>query len=96
MNDIIFSQIPIDELVLKIKEAILQEFQPSVENSSKKIEKPVTTKQLCSFLGVTEPTVLRWRQKGRIPFFMIGSAVRFNLSEVIEALKKQKYPKREN
>jgi len=49
---------------------------------------PITTKKLCKHLGVTEPTILRWRKKGKIPFFLIGTAVRFNLQEVITALKK--------
>jgi excisionase family DNA binding protein len=52
-----------------------------------KDEQPVTTKQLCEFLGITEPTVIRWRKKGKIPFMQIGSAVRFNLPAVISALE---------
>ena len=60
----------------------------------KEIDKPVlppiTTKQLCDFLGVTEPTIIRWRKKGKIPFMQIGSAVRFNLSAVISALEVKK------
>ena len=50
-------------------------------------EQPVTTKQLCDFLSVTEPTIIRWRKKGKIPFMQIGSAVRFNLPAVISALE---------
>ena len=52
-------------------------------------EKPITTQQLCEYLGITEPTVLRWRKKKKIPFFTIGSAVRFNLSDVIQSLEKK-------
>lgn len=52
-----------------------------------KDEQPVTTKQLCDFLGVTEPTIIRWRKKGKIPFMQIGSAVRFNLPAVVSALE---------
>jgi len=54
--------------------------------------KPVTTKQLCEYLNITEPTVLRWRAKGAIPFFRIGSAVRYDLPKVIAALESK--PKR--
>lgn len=50
--------------------------------------KPINTKELCAFLGITEPTVIRWRKKKKIPFFQIGSAVRFNLSEVLKSLGK--------
>jgi excisionase family DNA binding protein len=58
------------------------------DNLSK--NRPVTTKQLCEYLDVTEPTILRWRKKGKIPFFTIGNAVRFHLSEVLTALEKNK------
>jgi excisionase family DNA binding protein len=53
-------------------------------------EQPVTTKQLCEFLGVTEPTIIRWRNKGKIPFMRIGSSIRFNLSAVVSALEVKK------
>jgi excisionase family DNA binding protein len=49
----------------------------------------VTTKQLCKYLDITQPTVIRYRKKGRIPFFYIGSAVRFNLHDVIKSLEKK-------
>jgi excisionase family DNA binding protein len=55
-----------------------------------KNEQPVTTKQLCEFLGVTEPTIIRWRKKGKIPFLQIGSSIRFNLSAVVSALEVKK------
>ncbi len=54
---------------------------------TKSLEPPITTKQLCLFLGITEPTVIRWRKKGKIPFLQIGSSVRFNLPNVLDALE---------
>ena len=51
-------------------------------------ERPVDTKQLCDYLGVTEPTIRRWKKKGKIPFFTVGSAVRFHLDAVIKSLEK--------
>ncbi len=65
--------------------------QNNVEPS--KNEQPVTTKQLCDFLGVTVPTVIRWRKRGKIPFMQIGSAVRFNLPAVLSALEVKKKDK---
>lgn len=47
----------------------------------------IDTKELCIRLNITEPTVIRWRKKGKIPFLQIGSAVRFNYSNVISALE---------
>ena len=49
--------------------------------------KPVNQKELCAFLGLSEPTVIRWRKKGVIPSMKIGSAIRYDVNKVIEALE---------
>jgi excisionase family DNA binding protein len=66
-------------------EALLADREPAASSS-----KPVTTKALCTFLGVTEPTVIRWRKKGVIPFYTVGTAVRYDLTKVIAALETKK------
>ena len=43
--------------------------------------------ELCKRLGITEPTVIRWEKKGKIPSFHIGSSVRYNWHEVINSLE---------
>jgi excisionase family DNA binding protein len=53
------------------------------------IDKPITTRELCEYLGITEPTVIRWRKKGKIPFLQIGSAIRFDKQAVVKALEKK-------
>lgn len=82
--------ITLDEAVFTaiIEDAVVKALS-RIESSKERevnMERPITTKELCEYLGVTEPTVLRWRNKGKIPFFTIGSAVRFNLAEVLKAL----------
>lgn len=52
-------------------------------------EKPVNTKDICEFLDVTEPTLIRWRNKGKIPFLQIGSRILYQKSAVLKALKNQ-------
>lgn len=39
-------------------------------------------------LGLTEPTIIAWERKGKIPSFRIGGSVRYNWPRVIEALEK--------
>jgi excisionase family DNA binding protein len=39
-------------------------------------------------LGLTEPTVIRWERRGKIPAIRIGSAVRYNWPAVVKALEK--------
>jgi excisionase family DNA binding protein len=47
----------------------------------------IDRKELCKRLAITEPTVLRWQRKGKIPAMHIGSAVRYNWSAVVESLE---------
>ena len=44
--------------------------------------------ELCKRLAITEPTVIRWEKKGKIPALRIGSNVRYNWSQVIKSLEK--------
>lgn len=53
-------------------------------------ESPISVKELCVFLGVTEPTIIRWRRKGKIPFMQIGKRVLYDKNKVVEALEKKK------
>lgn len=49
--------------------------------------KPISSRDLCEFLDITEPTLYRYRKQGRIPFLTIGTAIRFELPKVLEALE---------
>lgn len=84
-------QFPIEELVQRFREVIKEELaaKGNTALNDTNNEKPITTKELCSFLDLSEPTIIRWRAKGKIPFFQIGSAVRYNKNEVLEALRKE-------
>ena len=42
---------------------------------------------LCKRLNITEPTVIRWEKKGKIPVMRIGSSIRYNWQTVIKALE---------
>lgn len=50
----------------------------------------IDTDQLMAKLGVTRPTLSKWRKEGRIPFIQIGSVVRYDLEKVLEALENKK------
>jgi excisionase family DNA binding protein len=90
MTSLILSQIPLEELLAQVRQVVKEEIAagPPSPITTQTKNRPVTTKELCTYLGVTEPTVLRWRKKKVIPFFCIGSAIRFNLQEVIKSLGK--------
>jgi hypothetical protein len=47
----------------------------------------VNQKGLCQRFDLSEPTVIRWRNKGIIPFMQLGSAIRYDVNEVAKALE---------
>ena len=47
----------------------------------------ITGEQLCKKLDVTIQTLIRWRHKGKIPYMQIGSAIRYDLNKVLEAIE---------
>jgi excisionase family DNA binding protein len=84
-----FEQIPeaIGEILIRleqIEQLLANKAPPSA------IKPPITTKELCKFLGVTQPTIARYKKKQIIPYLTIGSAIRFDLDKVIAALENKK------
>ena len=49
----------------------------------------INQKELAKKLGVSEQTIIRWKAKKKIPFKQVGTAPRFNLSEVLKAIEKK-------
>jgi hypothetical protein len=52
-----------------------------------KNEQPVTAKVLSQFLSISQPTLIRWRKKGKIPYLKIGGRVLYQKSAVIASLE---------
>ena len=77
----------INDRLLNI-EGLLINLQSKETPQPGKNEKPITQTELCEFLSITPQTVIRWKKKGKIPFFRIGTAIRFNLDEVLKSLGK--------
>jgi len=71
---------------------ISQGSKPPIASEATKqvIEQPINQQALCQFLGITEPTVIRYRKKGRIPFLQIGSRILYQKDKVIAALENKK------
>lgn len=82
-----FEQLPEAVGAILDKMSILEKLLSTPGATPVIIEKPVSTKEICDFLSITEPTLIRWRNKGKIPFIKIGSNIRYNKAEVIKALE---------
>jgi len=50
----------------------------------------INGKELMARLMISEPTLIRWRKKGKIPYYAIGSAIRYDLQKVLNALEVNK------
>ena len=77
------------DILLKIEGLLKDSLSKELSASISKInDKPITQKELCAYLGVTQQTVIRWKKKKKIPFFTIGTAIRFDLQDVLKSLGK--------
>lgn len=78
----------------EFKSLMLEAVEFAVNNLPKK-EAPketliITGEEICQKLGITIQTLIRWRQKGKIPFLQLGSSIRYDFNKVIEALEVNK------
>ena len=76
-----------DEMAKLIKEQLESGHSLTNQQQSQTI---LDTDQLMAKLGVTRPTLSRWRKENRIPFIQVGSVVRYDLDKVLEALENKK------
>lgn len=81
---------PFDSIMVELNEIKQMINQSRPQQQAKEVAEIVDSKEVCKRLNISEPTLIRWRKKKRIPFFMVGSAVRFNWTSVIKELEKNK------
>lgn len=89
MNDLMLTQIPITELINQIRDVVRQEFLSSSQATTEQPE-IICGKELCNRLGITGPTLIKWRQKNKIPFLIIGKSIRYNWPNVVKKLENKK------
>lgn len=69
-------------------QAQVSELKQQISEQQRPIGRIVNGVTLCGILGITEPTLIRYKKAGRIPHMSIGGAYRYDVQEVIDALKK--------
>lgn len=86
MQNLIFSQIPIDEIKNIIAETVRNEMQRN-SISEPQIEKEyITRKETCEILGISLPTLNEWTKQGIIPGYRIASRIRYKKNEILKSL----------
>jgi Helix-turn-helix domain len=91
-SKIILSQIPIEEWKQLMREVIREEMRAAP--AAVAVGNPISIKELCGILDLTPATIIRYRQKGKIPYLQIGGSIRYELPKVLDALEKARSPKK--
>lgn len=86
MQNLIFSQIPIDELKLVISETVRTEMQKNSISEPKPTTELLTRLETAHILGISLPTLNEWTKQGIIPGYRIASRVRYKRAEILEAV----------
>lgn len=80
----------LDARLSNIESLLIDIKHPESTINSKPSQTILDTDQLMTKLGVTRPTLSKWRKEGRIPFIQVGAVVRYDLDKVLEALESKK------
>jgi excisionase family DNA binding protein len=80
----------LDARLSNIESILIDLKHPESTINSKQSQTILDTDQLMAKLGVTRPTLSKWRKEGRIPFIQVGAVVRYDLDKVLEALESKK------
>lgn len=89
MTTLSFNDLPVavGDILTQLKEINQRINNAEVGATHYQQENPIDTKELCKRLAVTEPTIIRWRKKGKIPYMTIGSSIRYDWMAVLTALQ---------
>jgi aspartate/tyrosine/aromatic aminotransferase len=60
----------------------------SQKKDNRKEEELMDNHDMCAMLGITKRTLQRYRQKGIVPYYMMGGKPYYKLTEVQERLKR--------
>jgi hypothetical protein len=71
-------------IALEIFRLVTENIQATPVESKPEI---MTGEQVCEKLAINIQTLATWRQKGKIPFMQIGSAIRYDFNKVIAAIE---------
>ena len=87
MSKVFFMLNPFELIIERLSSLESKLFENSKANPALPPIEIIGRKELCNRLAITEPTVIRWERKGKIPSFNIGSSVRYNWHHVISVLE---------
>lgn len=87
MSKAVFIPIPLDEFNAKVEALVKEAVKNGMRNQSQ--FQLITIEELMEILKVTKMSIHNWRKDGWLPYYKLGSNVRFKLEEVMEAIEKR-------
>ena len=84
------SEHKLNALIRQAVKSVLHEYQQGTAEPAVPEEKFLDKRATAAILSCSVATVDNMKRAGELPFYRIGSAVRFKLSEVLEAVEKKK------
>jgi len=86
-----FEQLP---FAVEEMQSQLMQMNKKLDNISQGIilsnEKPIDSKELRERLDISEPTEIRYRKSGKIPYLQMEGTIRYLWCDVVKALQKYK------
>lgn len=76
-------------VVTAVREAVKTEFESRSFDSAEGLKPFLSRKEAAELLGVSLPTLNDWSKSGVVPSYKLGSRVRYRLSDIQTALRKQ-------
>lgn len=85
MDQILLTTVPIDQLAQQVADHIVKRLpQQALDKPSEKFMSAIDA---ADHLGITVPTLRKWRREGLIPFHRVGSRIYFDRQEIDVAVK---------
>jgi excisionase family DNA binding protein len=89
MQNVILSSISIDDLTTIIRSCVKSEMANSVTQPPNE-EEFITENEVKEILQVSKVTLKKWRDNGKLPYYRIGSRIRYKRHEILVALQSSK------
>jgi len=90
MENMILTTVPFDQLQAAISEAVKAEFLKFSIPTPPAPTEYITRKETAQILGVSLVTLNDWSKTGIVPFYRIGSRIRYKKEEVLNSVSKVK------
>lgn len=87
INDLILSPISMDDFKIVLRDCIKTELSASAPQLPQTpSDDLITENEARDFLHVSKVTLKKWRDENKIPFYRIGTRIRYKKSELITSL----------